>query len=274
MNTARIVLEPPRGWPALGPRELWQYRELLYFLVWRDLKVRYKQTLLGAAWAILQPVATLVVFSVIFGRLVGVPSEGLPYPLFCYVALVPWHFFAQALAQGSSSVVSHARLVEKVYFPRVLLPLAGVVSGGLDFLLAFAVLLGLMAWYGVAPGWGLLWLPVLILWTGLAALGVGLWLAALNVRFRDVFYVIPFLIQFWFFCTPVIYPASLFPEQWRWVTGLNPMTGVVEGFRGALLGVPSVFGPPLVVSAAVTLVVLIGGLLFFLRMERTFADVV
>jgi lipopolysaccharide transport system permease protein len=270
-----IILQPSRGWAPLRLGELWEFRDLLYFLIWRDVKVRYKQTVLGVAWAVLQPVLSMVIFTLIFGKLVGVRSDGLPYPLFCYAALAPWQFFAQALAQSSNSVVTNARLLQKVYFPRLILPLAAVLAGVVDFLLALAVLAGLMFWYGLAPSpWAVLWLPLLALWIALVALGVGVWFAALNVQFRDVFYVVPFVIQIWFFCTPVVYPASLAPENWRWLTGLNPMTGVVEGFRAGLLGVAAAFGPALALSACMTLAILLGGLVYFRRVERTFADVV
>lgn len=268
------VIRPSRGWPRIGLRELWEYRELLYFLVWRDVKVRYKQTVLGAAWAILQPVATMVVFSLFFGRLAGVPSDGVPYPVFSLAALVPWTFFAQGLAQSANSLVGSQNLITKVYFPRLAIPAATVLSGVVDFALAFPVLLGVMAWHGIVPGVRILWLVPLLLLAFVTALGAGLWLSALNVRYRDVRYVLPFLIQLWLFATPVAYPASLLQEPWRTVYGINPMAGVVEGFRWALLGTGPSPGPLLAASTAAALLLLASGILYFRRMERTFADVV
>jgi lipopolysaccharide transport system permease protein len=254
--------------------ELWEYRELLYFLIWRDVKVRYKQTVLGAAWAIIQPVCTMLVFSLFFGRLARIPSDGVPYPVFAYAALVPWMFFATGLNQSADSLVGSANLIKKVYFPRLVVPLASVTSGIIDFGLSFAVLLGLMAWYGIAPTLNVLWLPLLAVLALVTALGVGLWLSALNVEFRDVRYTVPFLVQFWLFATPIAYPSSLLPEQWRPVYGLNPMVGVVEGFRWALLGTETRPGPMVLASAVAALVVLVSGAFYFRRMERTFADVV
>ncbi len=229
-------IAPSHGWVALELRELWAYRELLYFLIWRDVKVRYKQTALGAAWAIIQPFFTMIVFSLFFGSLAKVPSDGIPYPIFSYAALVPWTFFANGLNQSANSLVGSANLIKKVYFPRLAMPLAAVLSGVVDFALAFVVLLGLMAWFGVAPTGHVIWLPAFLVLALVSALGVGLWLAALNVQFRDVRYVVPFLTQFWLFATPIAYPSSLLPEPWRSLYGLNPMAGVVEGFRWALLG--------------------------------------
>lgn len=268
-----IRIEPSRGWLRVDMRELWSYRELLYFLVWRDVKVRYKQTLLGAAWAILQPLLTMVVFTVFFGKLARMPSDGIPYPIWSYAGLLPWSYFAQALSESSSSLVGNANLIKKVYFPRLLVPVAGVVAGLLDLAVAFVVLLGLMLHYHVTPTGALLLLPAFLLLALVTALGVGLWLSALNVEYRDVRYVIPFLIQFWLFVTPVAYPSSLLPEPWRTLYGVNPMAGVVEGFRWALIGAR----PPglmLWVSAAVSLLLLVTGLLHFNRTQRSFADVV
>lgn len=268
-----VRIEATRGWPALRLRELWAYRELLYFLVWRDVKVRYKQTVLGAAWAIVQPFLTMVVFSLFFGRLAKVPSEGIPYPIFSYAALLPWSFFAQGLLQSANSLVAGANLIRKVYFPRLVIPLASVLAGVVDFGLAFLVLLGMMAFYGVRPTGALLWLPGFFLLALVTALAVGVWLSALNVQFRDVRYAVPFLTQLWLFATPIAYSSRLLPEPWRTVYGLNPMVGVVEGFRWALLGTNPP-APTIAVSSIITVGLLLTGLAYFRRMERTFADIV
>jgi lipopolysaccharide transport system permease protein len=267
-------MKPSRGWVPLKLQELWEYRELLYFLTWRDIKVRYKQTALGAAWAIIQPVFTMVVFSLFFGRLAKVPSDGIPYPLFAYAALLPWGFFANGLAQSSDSLVGNANLIRKVYFPRLVVPLSAVFSGAVDFSIAFLVLLGMMGYYRTAPSAHALWLPFLLLLALVTALGVGLWLSALNVQYRDVKYAVPFLTQFWMFATPIAYPSSLLREPWRTVYGLNPMAGVVEGFRWALLGSKTAPGPMIAVSATAAVALLVGGAFYFRRMEKTFADVV
>lgn len=269
-----IRIEPSRGWVALRLRELWEYRELLYFLIARDISVRYKQTALGAAWAVIQPFLTMVVFSVFFGHLAKMPSDGLPYPIFAYAGLVPWGLFANGLAQSSNSLVSNANLVKKVYFPRLVAPIAAVLGGVVDFLLAFVMLLGMMYFYGVPIGMRILFLPAFMLLALVVALGVGLWLSALNVQFRDVRYVVPFLIQLWLFSTPVAYPSTLLAERWRVLYGLNPMVSVVDGFRWALLGGRAASGPMVAASALAAVVVLVGGALYFRRMERTFADVV
>ena len=268
------VIQSSTGWVSLNLRELWRYRELLYFLVWRDVKVRYKQTVLGAAWAILQPFFTMVVFSIFFGRLAKVPSDGLPYPIFAYCALLPWQLFAHALTESGNSLVGNQNLITKVYFPRLVIPLAAVLSGVVDFAVAFVVLLGMMAYYGTVPTSAAVTLPVFLFLVLATALGVGLWLSALNVQYRDVRYTIPFLTQTWLFATPVAYPAKLVPEAWRAVYGLNPMAGVVEGFRWALLGTASPPGPLLAVSVAAVLTLVVSGLYYFRRMEKTFADVV
>jgi lipopolysaccharide transport system permease protein len=268
-----LRIEPSRGWVSLGLGELWEYRELLYFLVWRDIKVRYKQTALGATWAILQPVMTMMVFSVFFGRLAKLPSDGIPYPVFVFAALLPWQLFAYALSESANSLVVSQNLIKKVYFPRLVVPIASVLAGLVDFAISFVVLLGLMAYYGIRPTPAVAVLPLFVMFAVAAALSVGLWLSALNVQFRDVRYTIPFLTQFWMFATPVAYPSSLVPEKWRTLFGLNPMAGVVEGFRWALLGKAKSPGPLLFVSIAVVVVLLIGGLIYFRRMESTFADV-
>ncbi len=269
---AEIVIEPSRGWIPVNLREVWAYRELLYFLTWRDVKVRYKQTLIGAAWAIIQPFFTMVVFSVFFGYLAKVPSDGIPYPIFVYCALLPWQLFAHALAESSNSIVGSQHLITKVYFPRLVAPIAAVCGGLVDFAISFLVLLGMMAFYGIVPGLAVLTLPLFVLFAVVTALAVGLWLAALNVQYRDVRYTLTFLTQLWLFATPVAYSSTLVPEGWRTLYGLNPMAGVVEGFRWALLGKAAPAGPLLMVSVAVVVLVLIGGLHYFARMEDTFAD--
>jgi lipopolysaccharide transport system permease protein len=269
-----IVVKPSKGWISLKLKELWDYRELLYFMVWRDIKVRYKQTVLGAAWAIIQPFFTMVIFSIFFGRLAKVPSDGLPYPIFAYAALVPWTFFANGLNQASNSLVGSANLIKKVYFPRMVIPISGVISGVVDFILAFAVLLGMMLFYGFTPTVNILWLPLFVLLIFVTALGVAFWLSALNVQFRDVRYTVPFLTQFWLFATPIAYPSSLLSEPWRTLYGINPMVGVVEGFRWALLGTDTAPGAIILVSSLVALSFLVGGAFYFRRLERSFADVV
>jgi lipopolysaccharide transport system permease protein len=272
-NMPRTRRQGSRGWTKPKLRELWEYRELLYFLVWRDIKVRYKQTVLGAAWAIIQPFFTMVVFSLFFGRLANMPSDGVPYPIFTYTALVPWTFFANALTQASNSLVLSANMVKKIYFPRLTLPIATVLAGVVDFMLAFVVLLGMMFFYGLTPTINVVWLPFFLLLALVTSLGVSLWLSAMNVQFRDVRYTIPFLTQVWLFLTPIAYPSSSIPEPWRTLYGLNPMAGVVEGFRWALLGTDTAPGPMTFVSAVVALALLISGVLYFRRMEQSFADV-
>ncbi|MEP6740892.1 MAG: ABC transporter permease [bacterium] len=267
-------IDPPTGWTSIGFRELWDYRELLYFLTWRDVKVRYKQTALGAAWAIIQPLFMMLVFSLFFGRLAKIPSDGIPYPIFTFCALLPWQLFAHALTESSNSLVANERLITKVYFPRLVVPIAAVLGGLVDFAVAFAILLVMMFYYGIVPSWAIVTLPGFILLAVMTALGVGLWLSALNVKYRDVRYTINFLIQFWLFATPVAYPSSLVPAKWRALYGLNPMAGVVEGFRWALLGKQEAPGAMLWVSVAVVIVILVGGLYYFRRMEQEFADVV
>lgn len=269
-----LIIGPSRGWVRLKLRELWEYRELIYFLVWRDVKVRYKQTVLGALWAIIQPLFSMVVFTVVFGRLAKMPSDGIPYPLFSYSALLPWNYFAQGLSSSSDSLVGSANLIRKVYFPRLVIPIAAVCGGVVDFLIAFSVLLLMMAWFGVAPTANVVWLPLFLMLALVTALGVGLWLSALNVQYRDVRYTVPFLVQFWMYTTPIVYPSSLLPEPWKTLYGLNPMAGVVEGFRWALLGVKTPPGPMLGLSAAAAALLLISGAYFFRRMEKNFADIV
>jgi lipopolysaccharide transport system permease protein len=266
-------IRPESGWTEIGFKELWEYRELLYFLTWRDVKVRYKQTALGAAWAVIQPLFMMLVFSLFFGRLAKVPSDGVPYPVFTLCALLPWQLFAHALTESGNSLVSNERLITKVYFPRLVIPIAAVLGGLVDFAIAFVLLLLLMAYYGIMPTWAVITLPGFVLLAVLTALGVGLWLSALNVQYRDVRHTLNFLVQFWLFATPVAYPSSLVPERWRPLMGLNPMAGVVEGFRWALLGKSDPPGPILGVSIVVVLLILIGGLYYFRRMESAFADI-
>ncbi len=269
-----IVIKPSKGWTPWNLKELWEYRELFYFLLWRDIKVRYAQTVLGAGWAIIQPVVAMVVFTIIFGKVAKIPSDGLPYPVFTYAALLPWQLFAYSLAQSSNSLVGNRNLITKVYFPRVVMPLSSALGALVDFMIASVVLLGLMAFYGIVPTVAVLMLPFFILLALVTALGVGLWLSALNVHYRDVRYGLPFLIQIWLFVTPVVYPSSLVPEQWRILYGLNPMAGVVEGFRWALFGTPTGPGPMMATSVFVALALFVFGIYYFRRTERTFADIV
>ncbi len=266
------ILRPSRGWMDLNLREVWRYRELIYFLTWRDIKVRYKQTFLGAAWAIIQPFFTMVVFTLFFGRLAKVPSDNVPYPIFSYAALLPWQLFSKALSQAGRSLVASRNMITKVYFPRLIIPLATLFGGLVDFVIAFLVLLGMMAYYHVSISARIWTLIPFLLLALVTALGVGLWLSALNVLYRDVGYTLPFLTQFWMFITPIAYSSTLVPPKWRLVYALNPMAGVVDGFRWALLGTPTGPGPALWVSTGVAVLVLISGLYFFRRMERQFAD--
>lgn len=270
-----ILIKPLRGWIALGLDEVWRYRELLFYFIWRDIKVRYKQTILGAAWAIIQPVFTMIVFSIFFGRLAKIPSDGIPYPIFSYAGLLPWTFFATGIANGANSIVRDANLIKRVYFPRLITPVSAVVGGLPDFFLAFLVLIGLMIYYGLFPtAASILLLPVCLLLTIMTAMGVGLWLAAMNAQYRDVRYVVPFLTQFWMYATPVVYPSSLLDEPWRTLYGLNPMVSVVEGFRWSLLGQGDPAGPMLALSFLTATALLVSGAFFFRRLERRFADVV
>jgi lipopolysaccharide transport system permease protein len=269
-----VRVAPPRGWLEINWRELWEHRELLYFLVWRDLKVRYKQTLLGAGWAILQPLLTMIVFSLFFGALVRIPSDGLPYPIFYYAGLLPWVYFAGAVTNATNTMVEHQRTITKIYFPRLLLPLSAVLSGLVDFAISFTLLIAMVVHYRTAPGRAALLLPVFLLLAVATALAAGLWLSALNAIYRDVRYVVPFLVQFWMFASPVVYPSSLVPARWRWLYGLNPMAGVIESFRWALTGHGQPPSPLLAASAGAVLALLTGGLLYFQKMQETIADVV
>ncbi len=270
-----VLIEPSRGWTSLKLHELWEYRELLYFLAWRDIKIRYKQTALGAAWAVLQPLLTMLIFALFFGRLAGMPSDGVPYPLFAFAALVPWTFFANGLTQSSNSLVGSANLIKKVYFPRLVVPISVVLGGLPDFALSFLVLLGLMIYYGIYPPLSLIiWLPLLLLLALVTALGCGLWLSALNVKYRDVRYIVTFLTQIWMFATPVVYPASLLSGRWRLIYSINPMVGVVEGFRWALLRTNAAPWTTMLVSTTTAVLILVTGTFYFRRMEKTFADIV
>ncbi len=272
---AVTVIRPEKGWSSLNLRDLWRYRELIYFMTWRDLKVRYKQTLLGAGWAILRPVLTMVVFSIFFGELAKVPSDGIPYPIFTFTALLPWELFVSALSQASRSLVQNTHMVTKVYFPRLILPISSILAGLVDFLVAFLVLIGMMIYYKITPTVNVWTLPLFLLLALITALGVGFWLSAMNVLYRDVNYVTPFLTQFWLFITPIAYPVSIIPEKWRLLYALNPMSGVVDGFRWALLGnTQSAPGPMLILSSIIAVVLLISGMYYFRRMERQFADMV
>jgi len=272
IKTIRIL--PSRGWVPIKLKDIWEYRELLYFLTWRDIKVRYKQTVLGATWAILQPFLTMVIFSIFFGKLAGLPSDGIPYPIFSYSGMVIWLFFANGVTLSSSSMVSEANTIKKVYFPRMVIPISAILSGGVDFILAFIVLLGMMVFYGIMPTVAIVWLPLLFLLAFVTSLGVSLWLSAMNVMFRDVRYVVPFLVQAWLFATPIAYSSSLLKGKWKTIYGINPMAGVVDGFRWAILGVETKPGPMIAVSSVVAVALLISGAYFFRRMERSFADVV
>lgn len=269
-----LRIEPSSGIVPIKFRELWEYRELLFFLVWRDVKVRYKQTALGILWAVIQPVLTMVVFSVFFGKLGKLSSDGLPYPLFAFAALVPWTLFSNGLTQATNSLVASSNLIKKVYFPRLIIPVATVLAGVVDFVIAFAVLILMMAYFGYVPTANIVWLPAFLLLTLSVSLGVSLWLSALNVEYRDVKYVIPFLAQIWLFATPIAYSSTLLDEPWRTLYGLNPMVGVVDGFRWVLLGSGSAPGAAVAVSTVATLILLVTGAYYFRRMEKTFADLI
>lgn len=269
-----IRIKPSRGWVPIHLRDLWEYRELMYFLIWRDVKVRYKQTALGIAWVVLQPLATTLIFTVIFGNLAKMPSGNLPYAVFAMAGLVPWNFFSGAFTRGSGSLVGSANLISKVYFPRLIIPISGVLGGLVDMAIVMVLLFALMLYYGLVPTLAVLTLPLFVLMAIGTALGVSLWFSALNVQYRDVNYLVPFIAQFWLYATPVVYPSSLIPEKWRVIYGLNPMAGVVEGFRWALFGTGEGPGPMLLVSVAMVLFLIVSGAFFFRRMERTFADVI
>ena len=273
-NIPVVRIRPSYGWVSPKLHELWAYRDLLYFLIWRDVKVRYKQTAIGVIWAILQPLVTMIIFTVVFRRFANVPSDGLPYSVFAYTALLPWNLFASALTRSSTSVVGEAHLISKVYFPRLIVPLSATVVGLIDFAVAFVILLVMMTWFGIFPSWAVLSLPLFLMLALLTALAVGLWLSALNVKYRDVGHTIPLLTQIWMFASPVAYPISLVPSEWRLLYSINPMAGVIEGFRWSLLGKEQPDFLVIAVSSTVVMAILFGGLFYFKRMERTFADVV
>src|SRR5580658_7771234 len=269
-----MLITPPTRWWILPFGELWDFRELVYFFVWRNIKIRYKQTAIGAAWAVLQPLLTMLIFSLFFGRLAHIPSEGLPYPIFYYSALLPWMYFAASLQNATNKIVENQNVITKVYFPRLILPFSGVLSGLVDFGISFLMFVAIMVYYRIHPGWPILILPVFLLLAILTALGVGLWLSALNAIYRDVRYVVPFLVQFWMFASPVVYPSSLVPARWRWLYGLNPMAGVIEGFRWSLTGSGAPSGRLILVSSAMVLAILLSGVAYFQKMEMTISDVV
>lgn len=270
----RTIISPSRGWLSLNLPEVWAYRELLGLLAWRYVSVRYKQSIVGIGWSVIQPVTTMVIFTVIFGMFAKLPSDGIPYPIFTYCALLPWNYFARSLGDSSDSIVGSTDLITKVYFPRLVLPLSRIFAGLIDFLIAFVLLVGMMAWYKIAPTRGLIFLPLFILMAMFAALGVGLWLTALNVKYRDVRFVVPFLIQFWMYASPVAYSISIVPVKWVWLYSLNPMVGVIEGFRWALLGKAPPSPETLLIPIGIVTAVLISGLYYFKRVEKTFADII
>jgi lipopolysaccharide transport system permease protein len=274
MKEVEVLIKPSPKWVGLRLRELWRYRELLLFLTWRDIKVRYKQTVLGAAWAIIQPFLAMVVFSLFFGKLLGVSSGELPYPIFNYSALVPWTYFANSLTTATNSMVTHRGIITKIYFPRLILPFSSVLPGLIDFAIAFVFLVGMMFFYGIVPTQAIWMLPLFVLLIIMTALGIGLWLSAMNAIYRDIRYIVPPLIQTWMFATPIVYSSNIIPEKWRLLYGLNPMAGVIEGFRWALLGKGGPPGPMLWISVGVVVILLIGGLFYFRRMEKTFQDVI
>jgi lipopolysaccharide transport system permease protein len=267
-------IEPPKRFLSLNLSDFWRYSDLLYFLIWREIKVRYKQTVLGVAWAVIQPVFAMLIFTLFFGRLAKISSDGVPYPIFTFCALIPWQLFANTLNNAGNSLVSNQSLIQKIYFPRLMIPVSSALSGLVDFSIAFVLLLLMMVYYSVTPTWNLVYLPLFILLLIATVLAMGLWLSSLNVRYRDVRYAIPFLTQFWLFATPVVYPTSMVPEKWRILMGLNPMAGVVEGFRWALLGAPAPHIPMLLASLVCVGFLLVAGLVYFRRMEHSFADVI
>ena len=273
-SVQRILIQPSKGLFNFDLRELWQYNELLYFLVWKEVKVRYKQTIIGGAWAIIQPLLTMVIFTIIFGRLAKIPSDGMPYPVFTYTALLPWMLFAQALTRSGGSLVSNANLITKVYFPRLLVPLSAALAPIVDFVVSFLILLGMLAWYGIPPTLGILALPFFLALTLVTAISVHLWLAPINVKYRDVAHTLPFLSQILMYASPVVYPLSMIPEKWQFLYSINPMVGVIEGFRWALLGKQSPNFMAMAISVIVVMALFLGGILYFKKMEQTFADVI
>lgn len=273
-NSSVVVIEPSKGWFDLKLHSVWDYRELLYFLAWRDLKARYAQTAMGLAWAVIQPLFMMLVFTVIFSNIARIPSDGIPYPIFAYAALVPWSYFAKSLDRSGFSVVAESNLITKVYFPRVIVPLAATLGGLLDFAIAFLMLIGMMAWFGVTPDWKIMTVPFFLMVAVVASLGVSLWLSALFVKYRDIGAVVPLLTQVWMFATPVAYPMSMIPDRWRTLYAMNPMVGVIEGFRWALLGTAAPDPAMLAVNVLVIMILFVGGVAFFNRMANTFADVI
>lgn len=269
-----VLIQPRTRWFDFDLASLYRYRELLYFLTWRDVKVRYKQAAIGVAWVVLQPLLTMIVFTVIFGQFAKMPSDDLPYPIFTFAALLPWNYFSQAISRSGTSLVSNANLISKVYFPRLIVPMSGALGPLVDFAISFIILLGMMAWYGIAPTWGVLMLPFFLLLAFFTALALCLYLSALNVKYRDVGHAIPFLVQFWMYASPVVYSVNLIPQRWRLLYSLNPMVGVIEGFRWALLGKEEPELASIVVSTLMVLALLFGGLVYFRRTERTFADII
>jgi lipopolysaccharide transport system permease protein len=274
INMHHTHIKPSQGWVSINFPELWEYRALLYFFIWRDIKIRYKQTVMGASWAVLQPFLTMVIFTIFFGRLANIPSDDIPYPIWSYAALVPWTFFSTGLLLSSNSLVMNANMVKKIYFPRLLMPTAAILAGVVDFILAFSVLLVMMLFYQTIPTVNIIWLPFLMLIALTTSLGVGYWFSAMNVQFRDVRYIVPFLVQAWLFITPIAYPSSLLDDPWRTLYGINPMTGVVEGFRWALLGTDNEPGLIIIISAFFSLFLLVSGAAYFRRVEKHFADVI
>lgn len=273
-SAATIIVEPARGLADFNLREIWDYRDLLFFLTWRDINIRYKQTILGAAWAVIQPVLTMILFTIFFGRMAGVPSEGAPYPLFAFAALLPWQYFATALGNAANSLVNNSNLLSKVYFPRLLIPLASLFPPAVDFIIAFIVLLGLMFYYRATPTWNILWLPAFCVLAMVTTFGAGLWFAALNVRYRDVRHIVTVLVQFGMFVSPVAYPSRLVPARWRLLYAVNPMTGTIEGFRWALLGIDGLPASLVAVSSVAALILFVSGLFYFRYTERAFADII
>jgi len=274
-KTQEIIIKPRKGWIHVNFKELWAYRELLYFLAWRDIKVKYKQTALGVVWAILQPFLTMIIFSILFGKLAKVPSDGIPYPIFVYAGLLPWNYFSSALSSSGNSLVASSNLITKVYFPRLIIPASASLSSLLDFFIASIILIGMMFFYHFTPNaFGIIMIPALVFMTFMVAVGCGLWLSALNVEYRDFQYVIPFLVQIWMFVTPVIYPVTLFPEKYRWILSLNPMAGIIEAFRAVTLGHQPVNWSLLFISSGIGILIFVSGLLYFRRVERSFADVI
>ena len=270
-----VLIKPSKGWVGLRLSDLWAYRELIYFLTWRDIKVRYKQSVLGILWAILKPFMAMVVFTIFFGNFAKIPSDGIPYPIFSYTATLPWELFATALSVASRSMVANSNMISKIYFPRMIVPLASVMSSVVDFFIGFIILIGMMIYYGFTPTLATLWLPLLILLALITALGVGFWTSALMVRYRDMGYIMPFISNLWMYLTPVVYSSTMIPEKWRLIYFLNPMTGVVEGFRYALLGTARSGSVGMILlSAVIAIIILITGMFYFRRMEKQFADMI